>query len=157
MPMRLLSVLHSPQLNDVGCLDACAQMVLHSVGNQQPQDVLNTALGLTAIGIPYRNILRLSQFGVQVSLLAGEVANLRQAIDNGVPPIVFVKTGDLPYWSANTSHAVVIVGYDEESVFLNDPMFDEAPQCVRWDDFMLAWSEQDYMFAIVSISKPDKR
>lgn len=72
------------------------------------------------------------------------------AIDQGLPPIAFLKTGDLPYWLANTSPAVVVIGYDDDTVFLNDPMFDEAPQCVDWNSFLLAWSEQDYFFALIS-------
>jgi len=56
----------------------------------------------------------------------------------------------LHLWADNTSHAVVFVGYDETSVMLNDPAFDTAPQTVAWNEFMLAWSEHDFMYALVS-------
>jgi hypothetical protein len=29
------------------------------------------------------------------------------------PVIVFVRTGELPYWTYSTDHALVVVGYDE--------------------------------------------
>jgi hypothetical protein len=58
-------------------------------------------------------------------------------------------TGDLPYWSANLRHAVLVVGYDDVAVYLNDPAYPVAPQSVGWGDFMLAWSEFDYRYALL--------
>ena len=85
-----------------------------------------------------------------MTLQAGDDDDLRAAIDRNQPPIVFLFTGDLPYWPENTSHAVVVVGYDEETVLLNDPEFDDAPQRAGWNEFMLAWGEHDYVYALVS-------
>lgn len=150
MPTRLLSVPHRPQAEDAGCLGACAQMVLRYLDREYSQARLNAMLGLTSIGTPYRNIQRLADLGVFVELRTGGENDLRLAVDQGTPPIAFIMTGDLPYWSSNTSHAVVVVGYEEQTINLNDPMFDEAPQHVSWGDFMLAWSEQDCSFAIIS-------
>lgn len=125
-------------------------MILRYLGREYSQAKLNAVLGLTSIGTPYRNIQRLVELGLIVALKTGSDIDLRLAVDQETPPIAFLMTGDLPYWSANTSHAVVVVGYDDQTILLNDPMFDEAPQRVSWGDFMLAWSEQDYAFAIVS-------
>ena len=69
---------------------------------------------------------------------------------DGQPCIVFVRTGDLPYWSYATSHAVVVVGIDDDNVYLNDPYFEKAPQRVSHDEFLLAWSEFDYTYAVIS-------
>jgi hypothetical protein len=38
---------------------------------------------------------------------------------------------------------VVVVGYDESVVYLNDPAFASAPQPVVWDAFLAAWAEYD--------------
>jgi len=124
-------------------------MILLHLGIRQTQVFLNRLLGLTSIGTPFSNIRRLGQIDVTVSLQAGTAADLCGAIDRGQPSIVFLLTGDLPYWLDNTAHAVVVVGYDEETVFLNDPQFDDAPKRVRWDNFMLSWSEQDYTYAFI--------
>lgn len=62
MPMRLLSVPHSLQLEDFGCLGACTQMVLRYLGKEYSQPVLNSTLGLTSIGTPFRNLQRLSRW-----------------------------------------------------------------------------------------------
>ncbi len=75
---------------------------------------------------------------------------MRNAIDYNQPPVLFVKTGDLSYWHDNTAHAVILIGYDEDVVLLADPQFADSPQRVGWGELMLAWSEQDYYFALIT-------
>ena len=150
MPTHSLPVPHRLQEEDAGCLAACAQMVLAYLGIRQTQAALNRLLGLTSIGTSYSNIRRLTALGVGVTLAYGAEEELRAAIERATPPIVFVKTGDLPYWHDNTSHAVVLTGYDDEAVYLNDPAFVANPQRVSWDDFMLAWDELDNSYALVT-------
>ena len=150
MPTRLLDIPHSLQEEEAGCLAASVQMALGYLGIHKTKADLNRLLGLTSIGTPYSNLRRLGQLNVTVTMQAGDETIVRGAIDENQPVIVFVMTGDLPHWLDNTSHAVVLVGYDETTVFLNDPAFDEAPQSVAWNEFMLAWSEQDFMCAFIS-------
>ena len=150
MPERLLSVPHSVQEESAGCLAACAQMVLAYLGIEHSQAELNRLLGLTAIGTPYRNIERLARLGLTVSLRTGSASDLRAAIDDGTPPILFLMTGDLPYWQGNTSHAVLLIGYDDTTARLADPVFPTSPQLTTWDELLLAWGEHDYAYATVT-------
>lgn len=58
----------------------------------------------------------------------------------------------LDHWQGeDSSHVAVVVGYDDEYVYLNDPAFADAPQRVLWDGFLAAWEEYDRMAAIVSV------
>jgi len=150
MPPRVLYVPHKRQAQEAGCLAACAQAVLAYLGVEQTQSSLNRLFGLTAIGTPFRNIQRLTSLGVSVRLQRGDESALRNAIDHNQPPILFVKTGDLPYWHDNTAHAVILIGYDEDVVLLADPQFADSPQRVGWGELMLAWGEQDYYFALIT-------
>jgi ABC-type bacteriocin/lantibiotic exporter with double-glycine peptidase domain len=149
--MHLLAVPHKQQETEVGCLAACAQMVLAYWGVEQSQTDLNRFLGLTSIGTPFSNIQRLRSAQISVVLEIGIEIDLRGALENRQPIIAFLFTKDLPYWVDNTSHAVVVIGYDEMYCILNDPAFGDAPQKVPWDDFMLAWSEHDYACALVTL------
>jgi len=149
--MHFLRVPHRLQEEDTGCLAACAQMVLDYLGIGISQAALNRLLGLTSIGTPYSNIRRLTALGVKVNIHSGDENDLRAAIDNSMPPVAFVKTGDLPYWQGNTSHAVLLVGYDDEAVYINDPIFASAPQRVGWDEFMLAWDHLDNCYALIGM------
>lgn len=74
-------------------------MALSYLGIEHSQRHLNRLLGLTTIGIPYTNLLRLESLGVQVTVDAGNERQLQQAIDQGLPVIAFLFTGELPYWS----------------------------------------------------------
>ena len=50
----------------------------------------------------------------------------------------------LEYWPhEDTSHVVVVVGFDETYVYLNDPALNEPAQATVWDSFLAAWAEFD--------------
>lgn len=66
------------------------------------------------------------------------------------PCIAFVKTGQLPYRGDNSDHAIVIVGMDEQRVYVNDPELDIAPLPVPLGNFDLAWLERDEMYAVIT-------
>ena len=55
----------------------------------------------------------------------------------------------LTYWKEETFHAVVVVGYDDEQLYLNDPAFAAAPQTVGWDSFLAAWAEYDEVAIVI--------
>ena len=106
-------------------------------------------MGLTPEGIPSSRIQRLSTLGVQVIYESGDEISLKEAIDRGTPPVIFVDTGELPYWNTRLRHTVIVVGYDETQAYLNDPDQPIAPTVVSWGDLMLAWSEFDYKYAVI--------
>ena len=149
MPRHLV-VEHCLQEESQGCLAACAQIVLRFFGVRRTQRELNRLFGLTVAGVPASRILRLSQFGVTAVYKSGYEQVLSTTIEQGNPLIAFVFTGDLPYWQANLRHAVVVIGFDAQFVQLLDPAFSDHPKQVAWGDFLLAWSEFDYRYAIIS-------
>lgn len=54
------------------------------------------------------------------------------------------------HWQVEDAHAVVLVGLTSDTVYLNDPAFDAAPQTAPLDHFLLAWSELDYEYAVIT-------
>lgn len=125
-------------------------MVLNHMGRAVSQRRLNRMLELGSIGVPLSQIHRLSSLGIVVEVSAGTISSLKQSIDNRLPVIVFVVTGHLSYWPENIQHAMVVIGYDDNLVFLNDPAVANAPLSVPWDEFMLAWLEFDYACAVLT-------
>lgn len=151
MPPNLLRLKHRLQERPYGCLAACAQMLLHSLGVAVEQRQLNRLFDLVEIGALFSHIQRVERYGVGVSLQVGDEAALKAAIDQGIPPVIFVHTGQLTtYWQENVQHALVVVGYDDEHFYLNDPAFPDAPKEVAIDELMLAWLEFDYMYALIT-------
>lgn len=80
----------------------------------------------------------------------GTVAMLHQYLMQDQPVIVSVQTENLPHWSYNTLHAVVVVGITENQIYLNDPEFPEAPIEAPVGDFELAWLPQDERYAVIT-------
>jgi hypothetical protein len=45
---------------------------------------------------------------------------------------------------------LLVVGYDESQLYVNDPHCPEAPLAVPRGDFELAWLERDYHYALIT-------
>ncbi len=124
-------------------------MVLEYLAQHPIYDDLLKVLDIGPIGAPRRNIVRLASRNISVVYREATVAILLDLVQHGVPVIVFVDTGELPYWSSVTNHAVVVVGADAEQVLVNDPAYPEAPIAVAVGDFELAWLNCEYMCAVI--------
>jgi ABC-type bacteriocin/lantibiotic exporter with double-glycine peptidase domain len=118
---------------------ACARMVLAFHGLALPEADLRQLLETKASGTVARNLLRVASLGYDVRVVASNLAQLRDAINAGQPPIVFVDTGQLDYWQSGCSHVAVVVGIDDATVWLNDPFFDSSPQHTSLGSFLRAW------------------
>jgi uncharacterized protein YvpB len=114
---------------------------------------LISLLGAHDFGTPAENIVRLEDLdiGVKVSLPHTDVHGLHRHLDADRPVIAFVNTGDLPYWSEATDHAVVVVGMDDDVFYVNDPYFDQAPQHISRIHFELAWLRFDNLCAVIAV------
>ena len=110
-----------------------------------------TQIGAQPAGVPAFNIRRLAAWGLEVEYGQGSLNELSAALTRGYPPIIFLRTSELPYWQEDTPHAVVLVGLDRESAFLLDPAYeDEIPVSVTLGDFLLAWSHFDMVYALIT-------
>jgi hypothetical protein len=98
-------------------------MVLSFWGIERNELALSHVLQSGEKGTGVLNVELLSEAGIEVSVETEEKdANwIKHSLDEGYPVIVAVFTEMLPYWESNRSHAVVVVGYDDSAVYLNDP------------------------------------
>jgi ABC-type bacteriocin/lantibiotic exporter with double-glycine peptidase domain len=133
-------------------LSACAAMILDHLGRVTPYDRLLKLLQIAPdLGAPASNILRLSALNLSVEYRVGQVEDLIDLFGHSQPCIAFLNTLHLSYWAEATSHAAVVVGLDEQYVYLNDPFFDIAPQRVSRLEFELAWDDMDNTYAIITL------
>jgi len=70
-----------------------------------------------------------------------------------IPVIVFVNTALLPYWDEKAYHVLLVVGYDEESVIINDPFFDQEERIVPIANFLEAWGKLENYMAFIKKKK----
>ena len=133
MPNTLLPIPHFQQKQNADCLAACAMMVLTHLGFQMEYDTILHLLKVRAFGASGQNLKYLSPLGVTVIYREGSLDELKHHWQNGYPCIVLVRTAELPHWGYATDHAVVVVGMEDQQVFIHDPAFAAAPQSVVWD------------------------
>ncbi len=127
-------------------------MVLNYLGHDFSEAELATRLGTTSVGTPGRRLLRLSSLTLDVFFGPLTLALISNHLDNRMPVIALVRTAFLDYWQTDFAHAVVVVGYDDHSLLLNDPAFNDAPQRATPTGFLAAWGEFDNLCA--TIQKP---
>jgi ABC-type bacteriocin/lantibiotic exporter with double-glycine peptidase domain len=151
VPKVLLSVPHLLQQSDGDCLAACAAMVLAHIGRAVDYADLLRLLKIKPHGAPAGNICLLASPNLNVVYSKTGVVGLEAMLRQGQPVIVFVRSGGLPHWAYSADHALVVVGYDQDHVFVNDPHFSESPIAVPRGDFELAWLERDYYYAAIML------
>lgn len=149
MSSILLPVHHRKQRNSGECLAASASMVLAYMGISVSYKRLLKLLEIRWFGTPSFKIRNLNKLRLTVIYKQGTLAELRHHLQQNRPCIAFVKTRDLPYWTYNTDHAVVVVGMDNLYIYLNDPAFNKSPIPVSHGDFDLAWFEREEFYAVL--------
>jgi ABC-type bacteriocin/lantibiotic exporter with double-glycine peptidase domain len=150
LPSVLLPVPHYKQVGPHNCLPACAKMVLAYMGREVTEAELVAQLGTTAWGTSGQRLLRLSSPSLRVSFDPLTLLLVYDRLNAGIPVIALVRTVFLDYWQADLAHAVVVVGYDEQYLLLNDPAFDDAPQHATHTGFLAAWGEFDYLCGTIT-------
>jgi ABC-type bacteriocin/lantibiotic exporter with double-glycine peptidase domain len=125
-------------------------MVLSYLGQRVGEAELASRLGATELGTPGSRLLRLSSPVLRVVFGPLTLPLVYDRLDAGIPLIALVRTLFLDYWRADLAHAIVVVGYDDRHLLLNDPAFDDAPQRATPTGFLAAWGEFDYLCATIS-------
>jgi len=149
MPNASLNVSHFKQEFPYSYFAAAARMVLAFFGPQHTEAELRVAMSTGSGGTRARDLLGLATLGFEVQFVTTDLAGLVAFLASRQPPIALLATSSLPYWQQICNHVAVVVGVDDSWVYLNDPYFNSASQPVSHSDFLLAWSPNACMVAIV--------
>jgi ABC-type bacteriocin/lantibiotic exporter with double-glycine peptidase domain len=153
-----LKLLHVRQQQPADCLVACAAMVLAYLHIPISYTRVRQILGTTAEGTPFYRLDRLQTGGVRITRGEGTFTLLTAYLASDLPVIVDVHTAELPYWQMRTdipqiekttAHAVVVVGIENQTVYVHDPDTEQAPHAVNIGDFELAWLSRDYRYVVI--------
>jgi len=150
--MPWLNVPHLQQSEAGWCLPACAAMVAAYWHQPLTQADIARWLDTQGIGTPASHVDRLARHGFEVTYKTGSLAELEMWLAQSVPCILFLRTGELPYWQVDTPHAVVLVGLQANDAYLLDPSVETAPVKVSSGDLLLAWSHFEYTYAVLQPS-----
>ena len=149
--MTHLSVPHFTQEHPTSCVSAAVRMALAFLGIERTELQIRNVLEWDDEGTRVLNIDLIEESNLEVLVESDvmDVNSIRRTLDAGVPMIVGVWTAALPYWSRDRPHAVVVIGYDDDSVYLNDPKFPDAPKVVDWEPFIEAWESFGRFGAVI--------
>jgi len=150
--MLLSGIKNRQQLLESDCLVACAAMVLEYLGIRQSNNWLTKILQTTDIGTPFSNLKNLEKsLGVVVKLNdSDKLATFEPVIESGLPIIVALDSYNGDYWPHDSNHAVVVIGFDDNNAYINNPTVAET-EVVEIGTFMLSWSFRNFQYAIISL------
>ena len=111
---------------------------------------LKRILGTTDFGTPASNVEKLNSRKLNAVYQSGTLEDVQQNLQAGNPVIVFVRTDEIAHWDCDTDHAFVIVGIDDEFVYVNDPYYETAPIPVQIGEFMMGWIERKQYYSIIT-------
>lgn len=151
MPTILLPIPHQRQVETADCLPTCAAMVLAYLRQDISYRRIQNLLKTKSFGTPGHHLRLLADLGLHVLYREGSMDELRFHLANGDPCIVLVRTTELGYWNSTTDHALVVVGCDDHTIFVNDPAFDSYPMAVPLVEFELAWMAFDYRYGCLQL------
>lgn len=144
MPRFSIPVPHRPQELDYSGCPAYVRMVLAFYGAEHAERDLRILLKTRMAGTGAVNVmLRLPELGFTATVARATSYELEQAVREGRPCIAQVFTEHLHCWDMNWMHDVVVVGFDENVVLVNDPAFLDAPKEVPREEFVSAWATAD--------------
>lgn len=149
--MKQLNLQHEIQHQPSWCLPACVAMISAYLGIPVMQEDVAHWLGTTDIGTPTSRIERLSNRGYKVTYAEGSQNILGEWLNQDIPVILFVRTGELPYWEIDTAHPLILCGLAQDKAMIADPAVDASSCAISIGDLLLAWSHFDYTFATLQI------
>lgn len=151
--MLLSNFAHRRQRLEADCLVACAAMVLDYLGITRSDAWLTRLLETTAIGTPFSNIERLADaLGLVVEYAEwATLTRFAPYLEEGLPIIVAVDSDAPDQWPYYQNHAVVVVGFNDDEVYINNPAAFDAPEVVDMNTFLWAWSRRDYEYAVIRL------
>lgn len=149
MPNSWLNVPFFQQEHEYSCVAACVRMVLAHSGDVRTEAELRLLLDTQPTGTRAGNLMRLSGPAFEVYLRPSNLVELQQVLVNHQPPIVFLQTGFLEYWSMGIFHTVVLIGLDSATVAVHDPYFATAPQTTSLEAFTKAWAQTGQFAAFI--------
>jgi ABC-type bacteriocin/lantibiotic exporter with double-glycine peptidase domain len=125
-------------------------MILSYLGNEQSESRLSKLLATKPSGTAISNAKHIQKLGYQVLIKTLTREEIETYLIENKPIIARIWTAMLDYWTITTSHVVVVVGFDDESVYVNDPSLPTAPKAIAWNAFLAAWAEYDEIAVVIT-------
>jgi len=154
MPKILLKKQHFRQELNASCVPAAAKIVLNYLEIPiESEAYLRKILKTKITGTNIFNLGYLKDetaWNIDVKTELGTLSELENYIEQEkIPIIVLVDTAFLDYWNLSTAHVLVVVGFDEDNIIVNDPYHEEIDLSIPNSKFIQAWSAFQNLMVII--------
>ena len=150
-----LKVPYYQQEQNNSCLPACVRMVLAFLGIEKSEQDIRRLLKIKPAGTNPLNVTCLKYWEVEAVSSFSTLDELQIYVIQERPVIVLLWTGELNYWDSEKYldylHTVVVIGYTNDNILVNDPAFPDYPKTIPINEFLEAWSYSQQM--LISIEK----
>lgn len=128
-------------------------MLLSFFSIQKREQDIRALLKIKAAGTNPLNVLPWREWSLEASVTFSHLEKLKSYLVQKKPPIVLLWSGKLNYWDSTEYlhylHAVVVIGYDDEMMLVNDPAFSDHPKTIQVYEFLEAWSYSQQMLILI--------
>lgn len=119
---------------------------------------LLTLLRTQPFGTVFGNLRRLDSWRLYLTITEGDLHQLRQSLEIGLPCIAAIRTGT-PNWTEETNHAILITGIGAEDgeatlIYFHDPMQANGPQQISFKELAVYWVDQEFLCAVIALDEP---
>jgi len=136
---------HHKQEISTSCLPASVKMLLNFLGISIEEATLRNLLASNKKGTSAVNVLMLNASipEIKADVYQSSLTQLQNYLEaQRQPCIVGVETIHLLHWNNRGGlHAIVVHGFDDNCVFVNDPYFDDEEFRIPFQEFLLAWAQ----------------
>jgi len=127
-----LKVPHYEQELANSCLPACIKIVLAYYRKEISEQNIRRIIKTRPAGTNPVNVTFLKAINIETKVLFSNLGELKHLLWSGKPMITLLWTGELSYWQSmeymDYLHSVVVIGFDESNIILNDPAFSDYPK-----------------------------
>jgi len=146
---RVIGIPKCRQVTNTSCGGACLNTILEFNGIEKNELDIDELCGMSEEGIEPENLVKVAkEFGLSSKLIKGSnIEELKGYVDNGIPVIVAIvawgKFGEKNYSLDEDGHYVIVIGYDECRVYIEDPSIKNGRGFLDWNEFGQRWHDID--------------
>jgi len=146
MPNVYIKKPHHKQEQTSSCIPACVKIMLEFFGIKLSESELRLKLKTKPSGTHIINIFTLNDepYGIYSTIEFWSLTQLKAYLEKSkLPCIVMLWTEYLNHWDSECLHSVVVHGFDDSHIIINDPNFTQKEFYVPFEDFLNAWQIND--------------
>ncbi|MDW7680863.1 MAG: cysteine peptidase family C39 domain-containing protein [bacterium] len=146
MPNVYIKKPHYKQEIDSSCVPTCLRMMFEFFGIKVSESELRKKLKTKSFGTHVINIINITDedYGIHTDIEFWSLTELKYYLKTFKRPcMVMLWTEHLTHWDIDCLHSVIVNGFDDNNVIINDPYFNQDEFHIPFEAFLKSWQLND--------------